>query len=72
MPYAICPECDEDIYIRHMPKLGDIVYCPSCETRLEVVNLNPLELDWPWEEDEEEEEEDLFDEDLEDEDLDEE
>lgn len=58
MPYAICPECDEDIYLRIAPSLGDLITCPSCETRLEVVGVNPLELDWPWEEDEDEEEED--------------
>lgn len=62
MPYAVCPECEEDIYLRIAPSLGDLVTCPSCETRLEVVGVNPLELDWPWEdEDEEEDEFDLGD-----------
>lgn len=56
MPYAACPGCDQNIYLRHNPKLGDIVYCDNCEADLEVVNLNPIELDWPWEEEEDEEE----------------
>lgn len=57
MPYAICPECDEDVYLRSIPGVGDFVHCPSCETRLEVVGVNPLELDWPWGDDDDEEEE---------------
>lgn len=67
MPYAVCPGCDQNIYFRKTPKLGDIVYCDNCEADLEVVNVNPIELDWPWEE---EEEEDYEDEDFEDEDWD--
>lgn len=56
MPYATCPGCDEKIYLRTTPKIGDIVYCPTCETELEVVGLNPIELDWPWEDEEEDDE----------------
>ncbi len=55
MPYAACPGCDQNIFLRS-PKLGDIVYCDNCEADLEVVNVNPIELDWPWEEDETEDE----------------
>ncbi len=53
MPYAVCPGCDQNIYFRKTPKLGDIVYCDNCEADLEVVNVNPIELDWPWEEEDE-------------------
>jgi alpha-aminoadipate carrier protein LysW len=56
MPYAACPGCDQNIFLRRNPKLGDIVYCDNCEADLEVVNINPIELDWPWEEDETEDE----------------
>lgn len=62
MPYATCPGCDENIYLRNAPKLGDIVYCPTCETELEVIGVNPIELDWPWEDDEEDEEDEWVDE----------
>ena len=54
MPYAACPGCDQNIYLRRSPKMGDMVYCDNCEADLEVVGLNPTELDWPWEEDEDE------------------
>lgn len=63
MPYAACPGCDQNIFLRKTPKLGDIVYCDNCEADLEVVSVDPIELDWPWEEDEYEDDEDLDDED---------
>ncbi len=81
MPYATCPQCDEEIYMPETPDIGDIVRCRTCGVRLEVVGLHPIELDWPWEGDEDalDEEDDDYgdgfdvwhedDEDLEDEDL---
>jgi lysine biosynthesis protein LysW len=47
---AYCPECDAKINIKS-PKLGQIVSCRVCDTRLEVVDLKPLELDWAFEDD---------------------
>jgi lysine biosynthesis protein LysW len=41
-----CPMCQSNIIIRHKPWLGQNIRCPSCEAILEVVFLNPLELDW--------------------------
>lgn len=63
MPYAICPECDGDVYLKSQPSIGDRVDCPHCETELEVVSLHPVELDWPWDDDEESEEWDDWDDD---------
>ena len=45
---AYCPECDAKLNIKS-PKLGQIVSCRVCDTRLEVVDLKPLELDWAFE-----------------------
>ena len=53
MPYAVCLQCDEDIYLLETPNIGEIVRCPTCDARLEVVGIHPIELDWPWEFDEE-------------------
>jgi lysine biosynthesis protein LysW len=41
-----CPMCKSNIVIRQKPWLGQSIRCPSCEAMLEVVVLNPLELDW--------------------------
>jgi len=43
-----CPLCKSNIIIRHTPWKGQSIRCPSCEAILEVVFLNPLELDWPF------------------------
>ena len=52
MPYAICPGCDEDVYVSNRPRFGAIIACPGCDAKLEVVSVNPVELDWHLEDDE--------------------
>jgi len=77
---ARCPECNTILPIPPDVALYDRLYCEECGALLEVVSLNPLELEYvfdyedleedlEWEEEEEEEweEEDLFNEDLEEE-----
>jgi hypothetical protein len=44
---AFCPDCDEEIdFSQVKPKIGLKFVCPHCETNLEVININPLQLDW--------------------------
>jgi hypothetical protein len=78
---ARCPECNTILPVPSDVALYDRLYCEECGALLEVVSLNPLELEYvfdyedleeeeelEWEEEEwEEEEEDFFDEDLEEE-----
>lgn len=45
MARAICPECDV-VFELIAPHLGQLVDCPACDQPLEVIGLNPLELDW--------------------------
>lgn len=45
MPTTICPECDEEIYVDAESEQGDVVSCDECGTDLEIVGLDPLELD---------------------------
>jgi alpha-aminoadipate carrier protein LysW len=40
---ALCPECDGGLGL-HSPILGEIVPCPTCGAELEVMALDPLEL----------------------------
>jgi alpha-aminoadipate carrier protein LysW len=45
MPTAICPECDEEVYVDADSEQGDVVACDECGVRLVVVGLDPIELD---------------------------
>lgn len=45
MPTAMCPECENNIFLSS-PKKAMKVSCPNCEAELEIVDLHPLELDW--------------------------
>jgi lysine biosynthesis protein LysW len=45
MAKAICPECDVAFELI-APGLGQLLNCPACDQLLEVIGLNPLELDW--------------------------
>jgi lysine biosynthesis protein LysW len=45
MPTAICPECDEEVYVDADSEQGDRVVCDECGSSLVVVGLDPVELD---------------------------
>ncbi len=69
---ARCPDCEVIIRLPEDAEIGDMLDCPSCGIELEVVGLDPPELDYAldydleeeWEEVwDEEEEEELWDED---------
>ncbi|MBN1933306.1 MAG: hypothetical protein JW934_01510 [Anaerolineae bacterium] len=64
---ALCPDCGEKIPLSVPIHLGTQVTCPNCEAELEVVETEPVELDWIYEDDdydyEEEEEEEEEEED---------
>ena len=57
MEVSNCIGCNTEIRFRQSPKIGMLVSCDECGAELEVVWLDPLELDWPfiddWDEDEE-------------------
>jgi lysine biosynthesis protein LysW len=40
-----CTECDHSLKLGTHPRTGQQLVCPECQTPLEVVSLNPLELD---------------------------
>ena len=42
---SVCPECDQALRLGHHPQEGQQVTCPGCKTDLEVVSLDPLDLD---------------------------
>ena len=45
MPTAICPECDEEVFVDAESEQGDTVSCDECGVELEIVGLDPIELD---------------------------
>lgn len=45
MPKAVCPECEEQVFVDAECEQGDIVNCDECGAKLEVVGLDPVELD---------------------------
>jgi lysine biosynthesis protein LysW len=45
VPTGTCPECDADVHVDTDADKGDVVSCEECGTDLEVVGLDPVELD---------------------------
>jgi lysine biosynthesis protein LysW len=47
---AACPECEDKIIMTGKIEWGRRVVCPHCGVDLEVINTDPVELDWVYEE----------------------
>jgi len=45
VPTGTCPECDADVHVDTDSDKGDAVTCAECESKLEIVGLDPVELD---------------------------
>lgn len=45
MPLAACPECEAEIHVDEDIDKGEVIHCEECESSLEVVGLDPIELD---------------------------
>jgi len=66
-----CLDCDHPIKLASQIKVGQVITCPNCEAELEVINREPLEVDFYYEGWEDDQEWDDEDEDWDDEDEDE-
>ena len=51
MVMADCPSCGAKVTIGLNPKMGQLLICSKCKTEIEVVWLDPVELDWPYDDD---------------------
>ena len=49
---AECPSCGLPVQLGSKPKMGQQVNCGACDTELEIVWLDPIELDWVYEDEE--------------------
>ena len=45
MPTGTCPECEAEVHVDTDADKGDSVSCDECGTELEIVGLDPVELD---------------------------
>jgi alpha-aminoadipate/glutamate carrier protein LysW len=45
MPTIGCPECHEDVFVDADSEQGDIFSCDECGVNLELVGLDPIEVD---------------------------
>ena len=45
MPIGACPECEAEVHVDTDADKGDTVTCDECGTELEIVGLDPVELD---------------------------
>lgn len=46
MPEINCPECENPLKIKSRLRQGQHLTCRRCDASLEVVSLNPLEIDF--------------------------
>ena len=46
---AECPSCGEMVFFDKNPELGQFRICQFCEEKLEVIELDPILLDFPME-----------------------
>lgn len=58
MPTGKCPECEADVYVDTDADKGDTISCEDCATDLEIVGLDPIELDIVEDDEEDSDEED--------------
>ena len=61
MTLVECISCGTEINFSAQPKMGALVTCRDCDAQLEVVWLDPVELDWPYDEDEFDDDDDYDD-----------
>jgi len=48
MKEAKCPLCREKLKVGVRPWRGQQIECTACDAVLEVIGLNPISLDWPY------------------------
>jgi len=45
---TVCVHCKERISLGARPEVGQRVTCSACQACLELISLNPIELDWAY------------------------
>jgi lysine biosynthesis protein LysW len=50
MPKTYCPECDAVISVDN-PRVGAMIVCRECGKELEIIDTDPFEVDFPFDDD---------------------
>ena len=50
-----CLVCEEHVYVGRNPKIGSLVTCHNCDANFQVIDIEPVLIDWPFDEDEDDE-----------------
>ena len=58
MPTGTCPECEADVHVDTDADKGETTDCDECGAQLEIVGLDPVELDIFEEEDDDDDDDD--------------
>ena len=56
-----CLLCNKFIDVGVNPTVGKFITCKNCESVYEIINVDPVMIDWPYYEDDYLDEEDLYD-----------
>lgn len=48
MPWTICPLCEGSVLIPRSLKVDSTLFCPRCDCLLQVVSIEPPEVDFPY------------------------
>ena len=46
-----CLACDEDVYVGRNPKVGNFVTCQHCDETFQIIDIDPILIDWPYDDD---------------------
>ena len=57
---AECLYCGEDVYVGRNPQVGNFITCDGCDSQFEIIDLEPIMVDWPYYEDDYIQELDLY------------
>jgi DNA-directed RNA polymerase subunit RPC12/RpoP len=49
MTTLFCLDCDHEINLSVRFKVGEKIKCPNCSVKLEIINVDPAQLDWVYE-----------------------
>jgi alpha-aminoadipate carrier protein LysW len=45
MQTVLCPECESEVGLENGTIVGEIIVCPDCGVDLEVMSLEPVQVD---------------------------